>query len=571
MNMKRLASLSLTLILCVSAHAAVFQYAVPVPSVTEKDKTVRTAYLWVPAGAAQIRGAIVSGQTLIELEFMIDPAIRQVCSEQQLALVYIYPTINFEVMADGGKQLQQALDDLAKVSGYQELSIAPLMSIGHSAGRSFAEHVPYWAPERSFGAIYFKCGAPGLPAYAGEKRLYNVPQLSVSGEFDEFGGPTRRANGHESWMSPRDSGMKFHALDERYLVSAIAEPGAGHFAWSQRIAAYVAKFIGKTAAARIPKSWPVDAKELNLIDIDPKSGWLVDPLFEPNPEVKPATEPTEQLTMVTVSTYPAPLLAKMKVPVIKHPVPAAPYAQYTGDKATAFWVSDEEMAAAYIAFHAGQFNKKDQVIKWNDPYWVDAGVRHMITALKWVGDGQTFELHPVYDSTFPDTYEATKGKPVGNSGGPILLKHTSGACVQVGPTTFRIKEDGFEGNRMVLMAYNVGDAEYRYTESNAIIKNKTTQTSGKAQTITFPAIGDIKANSSLVELKATSDSGLPVEYYVAYGPAVIEGNRLRISEIPARAQLPVAIKVVAWQFGSALEPLVKTADRVEQVINIVAP
>jgi len=57
---------------------------------------------------------------------------------------------------------------------------------------------------------------------------------------------------------------------------------------------------------------------------------------------------------------------------------------------------------------------------------------------------------------------------------------------------------------------------------------------GREQTITFPLAGNLKADSGPVKLKATSDAGLPVEYYVAYGPARIEDGALRIAEIPAR-------------------------------------
>jgi hypothetical protein len=77
--------------------------------------------------------------------------------------------------------------------------------------------------------------------------------------------------------------------------------------------------------------------------------------------------------------------------------------------------------------------------------------------------------------------------------------------------------------------------------------------------------------SAPVELKATSDAGLPVEYYVACGPAEVEGGKLRIAEVPVRAAFPIAVKVVAWQFGRGLEPLVKTAAPVEQTIQVEKP
>jgi len=38
-----------------------------------------------------------------------------------------------------------------------------------------------------------------------------------------------------------------------------------------------------------------------------------------------------------------------------------------------------------------------------------------------------------------------------------------------------------------------------------------------------------------------------------------------------RARFPIPVKVVAWQFGSAVEPQVQTAAPVEQIVQIVGP
>jgi hypothetical protein len=91
---------------------------------------------------------------------------------------------------------------------------------------------------------------------------------------------------------------------------------------------------------------------------------------------------------------------------------------------------------------------------------------------------------------------------------------------------------------------------------------------GDAQAINFPPAGDLRAGAAPVKLNAKSDANLPVEYYVAYGPAVIEDGQLKIVEIPRRVRYPIAVKVVAYQFGSAREPLFKTAAPVEQTLMV---
>ena len=45
--------------------------------------------------------------------------------------------------------------------------------------------------------------------------------------------------------------------DERHLIAYLVEPGASHFAWSERLAPYAAEFIRQAARQRIP-DWPID-------------------------------------------------------------------------------------------------------------------------------------------------------------------------------------------------------------------------------------------------------------------------------------------------------------------------
>ena len=126
--------------------------------------------------------------------------------------------------------------------------------------------------------------------------------------------------------------------------------------------------------------------------------------------------------------------------------------------------------------------------------------------------------------------------------------------------------------RVTFLAFSKGDRDYRYTEIVGMMpRGFRGLTKGRGQTITFPPIGNIKADSKPVPLKATSDAGLAVEYYVAYGPAVIDGGKLKITQLPRRATFPIEVKIVAWQFGRGVEPLVKTAVPVEQTIRIEEP
>jgi hypothetical protein len=96
-------------------------------------------------------------------------------------------------------------------------------------------------------------------------------------------------------------------------------------------------------------------------------------------------------------------------------------------------------------------------------------------------------------------------------------------------------------------------------------------TDGAEQRISFPKIADQKAGAKLVKLAATTDARLPVHYFVREGPAEVDGATLRLTAIPPRAKFPVKVTVVAWQWGRAAGPKVKTAERVEQTFQILDP
>jgi hypothetical protein len=469
--------------------------------------------------------------TLMEREMAKDACIHEACAGESLAIVFLKCGL-------GSVPVQRVLDDLADVSGYHELSTAPLMFVGHSAGGPLAKVLAGRMHARCFGLVQYRGGSPG-----GDDPLPpGVPTLMMVGQFDEFGGVMRDQSGRENWQGSRDALAAFRAADPRNLGSIVVEPGAGHFAWSDRNAAYLALFIRKAAQSRIGGDGSAP-----LLEIDPRSGWLTD-LTSKSPEDSRC----------------------------------AAFAQYQGDRTRAAWHFDREIAQATIDYHAGGFGKQDQFIRWNDPHWVDAGARFFFTQLEWIGDGQTFEVHPVFADEYPSQYNGRgprwleAGKRVGHAAAPILVKCVSGPVAAVGPSALRMQYDALapatESSRVTFMAYCEGDDRYRYTEHVGMMpRGFKGLTKGKEQTITFPTPDKIRVGDDPVMLHATSDSGLPVEYYIAYGPAIVSEGRLRAAELPVRAVYPIPVKIVAYQFGSGVEPLIKTAAPVERTVLIETP
>lgn len=507
-------------------NAAVFQYSMPVAM----PKGESAAFLWIPPQAKQVRGVVMAGLTLMEREFAKDPVIRQACAAENLALVFLKCGL-------ASVDVPKVLEDLAGASGYGELAWAPLLFVGHSAGGPQAKDCAIRFADRCFGLVQYRGGVPG-----GSNTVPpGIPTLMMIGQFDEFGGTMRNEAGRETWQGGGEAMAQFRARNERNLGSIVVEPGAGHFAWSDRNAAYLALFLRKAAQARLPAG---EAPGQRLRVIDPRGGWLT----------------------------------SLDITALNTPKPGA-YHQYQGSRTNAAWHFDCDLALATVAYHAGGFGKQDQFVRWQDPYNVDAGARFFFSRIQWVGDGQTFEVHPVYADAYPAQYNGQgprwlqAGQAVGHSAAPILVRPVSGPLIAAGTNTFRLQYDGLapatEGARVTFLAFSAGDASHRYTEQVGMMpRGFSGLKTGKPQTITFAPIGNLKPGSAPVRLTATSDAALPVEFYVAHGPAIVTNGLLRIADLPLRAQFPIALKVVAWQFGSGIEPLVQTAHPVEQTIHI---
>lgn len=250
-----------------AAAPAVFQFAKAVKTSTGE----RDAFLWVPPRAQQVRGVLFAGMTSAERELVKDAAVRRVCEEESLAIVFLRTGI-------GSVNVQQVLDDFARASGYQELSVAPLFFVGHSAGGPQAKAAAVTHQARCFGVMQYRGGSPGVQANATDPDPVppGVPAVMMLGQFDEFGKVARDENGRENWENGVDSMRVFRSADPRNLGSFVVEPGAGHFAWSDRSAAYFALFLRKAARMRIP-DWSPDARApIACRQIDATRGWLTE-------------------------------------------------------------------------------------------------------------------------------------------------------------------------------------------------------------------------------------------------------------------------------------------------------
>lgn len=507
-------------------------------------KTHGKAFLWIPPTCEQVRGLIVGQQVILEKLALEDPQIRAAATRQHLAILFIVPgAIAYDDFGSDGKgeeTYNKIVGELAGISGYAEIAQAPFLTIGHSGGALPAWRMGYWKPERSFGVIGLRAAPIPPPAHDPKAQLNGVPVLVITGQYETWN-PRQSAEHHWRWC--RGDILAMRVKWDQALMSVLVQPGAGHFNWDEKVARYVAMFIEKAARYRIPAEQAPRGELPKLKDLPLLSGWLTDH------------------TLMSPVRY-----------------PTASYADYTGDPTIAFWHLDEELARANEAFGLSDQGKKPQLVTFVDngnrlePAWIQD------LEFKPIDDGMTVKVqasfveHPRVNFTnagMPDT--------LGHAEGPIkfrLIGGWSGGGEQIGADTFRIRFDRFmlarkqKNASLMVMAYHPGDAKYGYAEQPATIKLPFENTEGKPQSITFAEIPDQQVGTKSIMLKATADSGLPVEFCVIQGPVRIEGNKVGFTKLPPCTKFPVKVTIAAWQWGRSIEPFVQSAPIVERSFKI---
>jgi len=506
-----------------SAPAAEWQWSVPMGK--------GRAFLWIPPQCKQLRAVVVAQNNMIEQGILEHPDFRKMLAEEGIGEVFIAPPFEFifRFDKDAGERFNDVMKRLAEASGYSELNFAPVVPLGHSACASFPWNFAAWNPGRTLAVLsvhgdapltkYTGCGQPN-PDW-GNRTLDGVPGLMVMAEYEwgdsEFG------------VDRLGPALNYRRQHPKAPIAMLAEPGNGHFNYSDELVNYLAMFVRKAAQERLPKKMSAD-QPLVLKPIDPAKGWLVERWHLNQPrQFKPA-----------------------------------PVAKYQGDPTQAFWCFDKEMALATQNYMADQPGKLPQLLSVTDGQSpLENGCGEPVEP-RFIpdADGVTFHLKTAFMDFVPTNGNAVRwaysaaGTKLGHAsgGGPIQLHKIVGPAIQTGTNTFQFamnRVNSTEDRRnfdIWVWASHPGDAKYKSMVQQAMIRVPQ-NTEGREQKISFPEISDVKAGAKSLQLNATSDAGTKVYYYVLEGPAEVDGATLKFTLIPPRARFPVKVSVVAWQHG----------------------
>jgi hypothetical protein len=537
------------LALCASlvAHADdVWQWSVSIGAVPIQNSPEHPrAFLWLPPDCKHVRAVVVGQNNMIEEGILQHPDFRREMARLGIAEIFIAPTFDTWQNATNNdmanKNFSALLKQFADESGYGELEFAPVIPIGHSAMASYPWNFAAWNPERTLAILSVHGDAPqttlvgnGRPNVDwGGRSIDGIPGLMVMGEY-------------EWWEDRLTPAIKFRAAHPAAPVALLADVGHGHFDYSDDLVQFLAMFIRKAADARLPENAP-PGQLLKLKPVDPAKGWLAERWH-----------------------FDAPRQAK-----------PAPAAKFSGDTNAAFWCFDREMARVTVDFNSRcgtapqllGFVQGGKIVPQTDTH------QQVNLQFEPQADDVTFRLSATFLDSVPSGSKNPPrwtrlpvGSPLGHAagGGPVKISRISGPVEQLSADTFavRFNRSSVPADRRAgdlwLLASQPGDAKFKSAVQQALLKIPVQLKDGAEQHIAFPEIPDVKSGTKTLKLDATSDSGAKVYYYVREGPAEIDGDSLRFTEIPPRAKFPVKVTVVAWQHGRAVEPKLKTAAPVER-------
>lgn len=490
------------------------------------------AFLWIPPQCKQVRAVVIGQHNMSEEGILEHPEFRKTLSELDFAEIWISPGIDqsWGLSETTPAIFDQMLKDLVSVSGYTELQHAPIVPIGHSAMATYPWNFGAWNPKRTLAMLSIHGDAPRthLTGYGrknpdwGSRTIEGIPGLMVMGEY-------------EWWEDRLITAFEYRREYPNAPLSMLADAGRGHFDHSDGLVRYLSLFLKKAAQYRLPATMPSD-KPAQLIPVQAKDGWLADRWHKDE---------------------------------LPH-AGAAPYCDYKGNRDSAFWYFDKEMAEETEKYYAKVRGKKEQYIGFVQngellSFNPQSHVR-ISGGFQPEADGVTFHLSAAFTDTLRTIFSDEHAQ------GKIKISRICGPVKQVNDTTFKVQfyRMGLNNPKrtgdIVLLAENAGDEQYKSTVQQFSLRIPYRITDGAKQEITFPPLTNINRETRQLSLEAIAGSGLPVYYYIKEGPAIIENDKVLFTSIPPRAKFPVKVTVVAWQYG--ISGQWQTAEAVERSFYI---
>jgi dienelactone hydrolase len=264
---------------------------------------IRGTRMWVPPNLSLIRGIVVygNGAGADYRDAVYAPWLRQFAQVHGFALIGTSLWGNLSGSEINTWDIHVAA--LAAASGHAELKNAPLAPMGFSNGGQMSYGFNALRPEKTIAFITNKgcCYNNLLPSTAALK----TPGILIAGELDTV---VRRDNIRNLFLNNRARGA---------LWAWVEQEGVGHSGLADEL---ILPFMAEAIRLRYPANQvPTATSGVTLLAVNETSGWLAD-----------QTTWKSGLTQI------------------------APYSQYPGNKQSAGWLLNDNVAFAYRAFSTYQ-------------------------------------------------------------------------------------------------------------------------------------------------------------------------------------------------------------------------
>ena len=517
-----------------------FAYTSTCTAWSDGSKNTASSYLWIPEHCKRVRGLLILCSNVPEHMLVGHPAIREVCAANDLGIVWNVPSfMNWAKQQPGQRKmseeyqtivgfLQQQLDGLAKLSGYEEIATVPWLPMGESGHLIMVDALVEASPGRCIAGMWIKNShlppknrtTPALVVY-GTAQEWGQEKTDIRTKWNEV------SKGYEGVLNQR-------RMNPNWALSYVLDGTSGHFDCAEGLTKYLARYIDLAARARLSEDGTPTLKPLQI-----ETGVVAD-LPVPGHEGQPVLPAAD---------------AKVPLP----------------------WFFNEAQAHEAQLFGAINWQAQTQLPAFLDdsgevlPFAFN-GIQKL-KPLVMEADGVTFTIRGKVLDQIPENFEHA-GEKLAQAPGAPEVEWLCGPIEPLGLGKFRIALDrcwiGGSSTCYLAVRHKGTDSIRAVVQPGHLDVRALRNTEGKPQKITFDLIPEVWAGTESVVLSASSDAGLPVSFFVIAGPAVVRDGKLMFSQIPPRTRFPIEVTVGAWQWGRHDGELVQTAEVVTQSVRIQA-
>ena len=256
-----------------------------------RGPTKADVLVWAPKGAKRIRAMLLIPNNSDSKIFGEHAALREVAARREMGIVYLR---TFQTGIEHRKdppaepaRIQNVLDLVAGTTGIAEFRHAPWITFGKSSRGEFPFRMAWLFPKRTIASVTYHGETPTWPMLPWAKpQNETILQVNANGET-EWGG---------TWFNHVRPSLLNYRARTAWLPHQVVAKGVGHGdypdthggkGWGKPVPAgvmsvlriwdYLSLFIDKALALRVPTDKYATDGSVQLKQVDPAGGYLIDP------------------------------------------------------------------------------------------------------------------------------------------------------------------------------------------------------------------------------------------------------------------------------------------------------